>query len=171
MESQITYYVQNIFLSLPLGELVIIFCARYLIFIFIPIHLWFYSNSNTQIKHAIKESVWSVLLAVLFGTVISFVVGRERPFIIDEFNIISIIPPPLTSSFPSLHSAISIALIAPLIFKKHAFAYWLPIIALIVMLGRLAAGVHFISDILGGILVGIISFSLIRLGHAFLRRH
>jgi membrane-associated phospholipid phosphatase len=39
-----------------------------------------------------------------------------------------------------------------------------------VALGRVAAGVHYPSDILGGALVGLASFAIVRLGHKALRK-
>ncbi|MBI4592000.1 phosphatase PAP2 family protein [Candidatus Uhrbacteria bacterium] len=97
-------------------------------------------------------------------------VNRERPFEeLDEKPLIA--PFVRTASFPSAHAtlAFSMAAICHLFFPSM-FLYMLGA-ALVVALGRVAAGLHFFSDIIVGALVGFgvtpyaIAISMVALGY------
>ena len=83
------------------------------------------------------------------------IVQRPRPFVVNP-NITLLITPPTGTSFPSSHCCLAAASATVLLVKKR----WLGVIALILTLciafSRLYLYVHFPSDVLCGLLLGVI---------------
>lgn len=104
-----------------------------------------------------------ILNIVLWEWILKHIFHRLRPFQ-ELTDIVLLIPDPITSSFPSGHSSASwcFAILFSYFFWKRSqlsvIIIW--IVALWVTLSRLYLQVHYPSDILGGILVGISSASI-----------
>lgn len=92
-----------------------------------------------------------VLATMFFVTLIKFVVRRERPLPPGEFVTFRYD----AYSFPSGHSARLAALAVSTIFFAPTVGWVLAIIALMVALARVAVGVHYLSDIVTGLIVGV----------------
>lgn len=97
-------------------------------------------------------------LALCFLTselLFKLIIQRPRPFVVNP-NITLLISPPSGTSFPSSHSCLAAASATVLLVKKR----WLGIIALILAIciafSRLYLCVHFPSDVLCGLLLGVI---------------
>ena len=57
------------------------------------------------------------------------------------------------------------------LFHANRHAGWLGVLITFgVIIGRVTVGVHYPSDILGGILLGLVSYAIVRTGHAALRK-
>lgn len=105
------------------------------------------------------------LLALMFGGLLTNLflkewLARERPFnYLDELRLkeVLIIKKPSEYSFPSGHTTASFAtgIVLAYYFRK----YRIPIIslAIIISFSRMYLYVHFLTDILGGVIVGTIS--------------
>lgn len=59
-------------------------------------------------------------------------------------------------SFPSGHAIFFFALAAGVFSTNKRFGAWLYVAAILIGLGRIAAGVHYPSDILGGAILGVV---------------
>lgn len=79
------------------------------------------------------------------------------------------IPEPLNASFPSGHTAVSFAVAAALFLVDRRIGLVAGLVAASVAFGRVAVGVHFPSDILGGLVAGIASALLVRRLHRRVR--
>ena len=97
-------------------------------------------------------------LALSFLTselLLKLLIQRPRPFVVNP-NITLLITPPTGPSFPSSHSCLAAASATVLLVKKR----WLGVIALIMTLciafSRLYLYFHFPSDVLCGLLLGVI---------------
>jgi undecaprenyl-diphosphatase len=68
---------------------------------------------------------------------------------------------PLDDSFPSLHAASSFSFASALFFLHHPYApyalAWAPLVAF----SRLYLGVHYLSDLVGGIVIGVLCGALV----------
>ena len=136
----------------------IIFLGEYLIFIL----------ALAAVILILKERDWrrrtyftalviisTVLSRSIFTEIIQFYYHHPRPFVMLAIN--PLIEHAPTSSFPSGHlSFFSVALTVWLINRRAGL--WFMVGTLLIGLARVAAGIHWPIDILGGILVGSFSF-------------
>jgi membrane-associated phospholipid phosphatase len=109
---------------------------------------WFWDKSDTC--QAGATIAFIVLTAMLAVTLIKFVVRRERPqppgeFVTFKYDIYS---------FPSGHSARLAALAVGVTFFFPGLGWLAGIVTLGVATARVAVGVHFISDVVVGLVVG-----------------
>lgn len=84
------------------------------------------------------------------------IIDRARPYEVIE-GLELLIPKPVDSSFPSGHTASSFA-VACILFRKlpRKWGIWPLILAIIIAFSRLYLGVHFPSDIIFGMISGIL---------------
>lgn len=97
-------------------------------------------------------------------------VGRIRPSALRP-ELALLVEPPLDASFPSGHTAASFAAVFAL--KAAGSPLWRPALALALMIAfsRLYLYVHWPSDVLGGVLVGVLAgFLGTKLAEHFLQR-
>lgn len=146
----------------------IIFCANnfgyimvFLAFVFLIFHtdgVFDYRAPFLQFKNKIREITFvfsSALSAWIFATIIKSFISTPRPFLFFQ-NVKPLFFHGGMESFPSGHAMFFGALAMSLYFihKRMGFMYF--IVALIVGLARIIAGVHFPIDILIGYILGII---------------
>ncbi|OOP74332.1 phosphatase PAP2 family protein [Clostridium beijerinckii] len=96
-----------------------------------------------------------ILSAILGEGILKHVVQRIRPSAdIPAINLL--ISKPLSYSFPSGHTASSFAAAGVLgkYFKKYAFGFWG--LAALIAFSRLYLNVHYPTDVLAGIILGVI---------------
>ncbi|MDO5345871.1 MAG: phosphatase PAP2 family protein [Lachnospiraceae bacterium] len=120
----------------------------------------------------------AVLLALVIGAVITNLglknlVARIRPYDFSD-QVRLLIAPQVDFSFPSGHSCASFAA-ATVCWKRLPRRYSIPAMVLAVMIAfsRLYVGVHYPSDVLGGVLIGIFAGAAACLisGKVMLRRN
>lgn len=87
---------------------------------------------------------------------IRFFYDRARPFEVIP-DVYLLIPHPPGGSFPSGHAAFFFALAAGIWFYHRRLGTLFFIAAALISLSRIAAGLHWPSDILGGAVVGILA--------------
>lgn len=104
----------------------------------------------------------ALLIGVFFVNVVLkiYVFGRVRPY--DLANPISINPCMLTkmtadTSFPSGHSLASFECATVLMYKNRKWGIAALVIAIAVALSRLYLCVHFPTDVIGGVILGILN--------------
>jgi undecaprenyl-diphosphatase len=93
--------------------------------------------------------------------------GRERPYnILKNLNTFDIILK--DHSFPSGHTSASFAIATAIAFNMPQIAIIVYLIALIIGISRIYLGVHYPTDVAGGIIVGIGSAAIVHWGFSFL---
>lgn len=122
--------------------------------------IWIISSIIMMCFRKTRATGVMVLCAVAIGFVIGEIglknmVERLRPFIQNP-EVIPAIKPPSGYSFPSGHSCSSFAAATVLIVRDKKFGIPAIIIASLIAFSRLYNYVHFPSDVLGGILLGVI---------------
>lgn len=152
-------------LGRALPHWLVVFLATYLIWLMFAVALM-------SIRRIALERPWCFLLQVVLVIlsaraakfIISLIYFRLRPFASLEFNpLISMSS--LSASFPSAHAAIAWALVFFLWpyrkkFRLVGVAMLVP--AVLVTIGRVLAGVHFVSDVAAGVAVGLMVATLAR---------
>lgn len=151
-------------------NLIIIFSAKYLGYILLAFFLvLFFKNRNpegvaTRPYGAGKNFLFIPLISALvsrfvFTEIIRFFYFRPRPFVAEMFN--PLIEHAADSSFPSSHAAFYFALSAGVYSFNKKAGLWFFGVSLIIGVARVFAGVHYLTDVLGGLVLGIFSFWLI----------
>ena len=100
----------------------------------------------------------AVLLGLIFGLVlgnwtIKNIVARPRPCALTEIELI--IPYPSEYSFPSGHTLSSFIAATCVYLRNKKFGVWAYVLASLIAFSRLYLYVHFPTDIIGGVLLGI----------------
>ncbi|MBW8382385.1 MAG: phosphatase PAP2 family protein [Youngiibacter sp.] len=89
------------------------------------------------------------------------VIGRVRPFI--EYGLTVIIKRPESYSFPSGHAAMSFAVAGVFLFTGHRYRKAFLAFAVYVSISRVYLNVHYLTDILGGMFLGLsVSYITVR---------
>ncbi len=167
-ELTLMHEVQSLFLDVSWARALVAFCARWLIFVLPLCGLiaWRYKQVR---RHALVEMIWSVLLVALIAFAGEWIIARPRPFITDP-SLAVLVPPPQTMSFPSAHASIAYALAFVLFGWNRPLGIVALLIADLVVMGRVASGVHYPTDVLAGLVVGLLAFTAVRLGHRWVRK-
>ena len=135
----------------------VVFFASYLPWLSVAFFLlWFYfSSSPAKEKMCMFLTVAASALIARFGAVeiIRFFYHRPRPF-----SALDIHPLFLDGnwSFPSGHADFFFALSAAAYSYDKKLGVWLFAAAILISIGRVIAGAHYLSDILGGMVLGIL---------------
>jgi undecaprenyl-diphosphatase len=155
-------------LSSGTGQALVGFCARWVIYLFIPFAL--VARRSLDMRHAVYEASWTAVLAFSLSTMLATLIGRVRPYI-DVAGVHAIVPPNIQAgSFPSSHTAIAIGVATALAYHNVPLGIAAFLMAILVAFGRVAAGMHYPSDVLGSALVGVLSFIIVRAIHYGLER-
>jgi undecaprenyl-diphosphatase len=96
-----------------------------------------------------------VTLVEMTGFLIKQLVGRVRPPVADPTQPEQI-PLPISKSFPSSHASMAVVGAFTLGVLYPQWAPALVVLALVLMFSRVYLGVHYLGDILGGLVYGLI---------------
>ena len=127
-------------------------------------------------RRRLARSAWTGLAGVagagLLVQVIKRLVGRPRPRLeLSPWELMGPISDSDFHSFPSGHTATSFALAAFLAARYPRWAGWFYLGAALVAAGRVLGGSHYLSDVLGGIILGLmVGLPLVSLARALDRR-
>ena len=136
-----------------------VFLADYLFYILILVFLCIVlkeRNWRQRVYLAALTGIAVILSRGIATPVIRFFYDRPRPFIAD--NIEPLINHLATNAFPSGHLAIFTPIFLALFLINRRLGFWFFIGAILIGVGRVATGVHWPTDILGGIAIGTLSF-------------
>lgn len=122
--------------------------------------LIFFNISLFTKQSLLLKAMFCPLFAWFLGKIVKMAVNRKRPVQGME-NFTALTHSPLNDSFPSLHAASTTSLFIGLYLTDHPYAQVIGVWALIVTVSRLYLGVHYLSDLVGGILLGFLAGSLI----------
>ncbi len=148
-------------LSSSNGRMLIGFAARWLIYLFIP--FIFLVRKSTQLRDAVYGAAWTALLALMLSTALASIIGRVRPYL-ESKGIEAIVPPNAQAgSFPSSHTAVAVGIAIALSSANVPIGVAAFLVAFLVAFGRVAAGMHYVTDIVGGAVVGVLAFIIVKL--------
>jgi undecaprenyl-diphosphatase len=119
--------------------------------------LLFFGDYNAD--RAVLCSALALLAGVAVFCALKRMVGRERPSHLLRPSWVDLIPPD-RFSFPSGHSLTSFAFAASLSHWYPALEWPLAFLAVNIAVSRIVLGMHFLSDVLAGSILGILVGSL-----------
>ncbi len=138
-------------------DTLIIFCAEYVLYILLvtlvvlAASAW-YTGKQELLNGYLLAFAGAIIARFGIEPIIHLLYHRPRPFV--ALQIPHLITD-TTSSFPSGHTIFIFALATGLLFVNRRVAYAFFAAGLIVGLARIAGGVHYPSDILGGAVLGV----------------
>jgi undecaprenyl-diphosphatase len=116
--------------------------------------IWlFASTPNDGRREAVVAGVASAVVAIAVGLVLERMLNRPRPFV--ELGFQPLFPHAADSSFPSDHTLVGVALVGPMLWQSPKLGIWLFAWALIIGFARVAAGVHYPTDIIGSAILAL----------------
>jgi len=139
-------------------DLIIVFFAEYLAYIILAAFFAYLFFSAYSRKEKLVMAISAFFAAGIsrygFTSLLRFLWHRPRPFVALHLK-------PLFSeasySFPSAHAAFFFAFSTLIFFYNKRLGAIFFIASLFMSAGRIAAGVHYPSDIFGGMILGILS--------------
>jgi undecaprenyl-diphosphatase len=149
-----------------MDDLLIEFFATFLIWILYAglVVLWFIDG---RIR---KEQVIHALVAGAIAWVITYLIKyffpTDRPFVLNGGDV-NVLIKPLSSAFPSSHTALSFSLAVTIFMHDRKVGWWFLAGALLIGIARVFANVHYPHDILGGALVGALVAIIVEKTHMF----
>ncbi len=156
LDTQIFYMLNSLVGQSRTLDGVIVFFASYLAFILPVILLGLVILSQYP-----KREKWKMLAVIGMSSVVAlgitecirFFFPRPRPFL--ALSNVHTLFTDMAASFPSAHSTFFFAMSAAVYLynKKWGIGFFIAII--LITIGRVAAGVHYPSDILGGAVLGV----------------
>ncbi|PIR58006.1 MAG: hypothetical protein COU71_00970 [Parcubacteria group bacterium CG10_big_fil_rev_8_21_14_0_10_38_31] len=162
MNQIIFYFINSIAGQFGWLDFIIIFFADYFIFVLAlgALFLALYHKNEKQIIRNLSFIFISGIVAWVLVQIIKSYYFSPRPFLaLGEVR--QLIEHGTNDSFPSGHTAFSFAIATAVYFWKRKYAWIFFVGAMFVGLARIATGIHFPYDILGGIALGVIVTSSI----------
>ncbi len=141
-----------------LREAIIVGLANYLPYvtgvIFIIFLFWLYGSWRLRLEEGIIVALAAIFTRFPLGSIIKDAVARPRPF--TSLTHITPLIAETDFSFPSGHALFFFALATAIFCRDKAWGALFFVLAILIGFGRVAAGIHYPTDILGGATLGII---------------
>lgn len=152
-----TIAFNNFFAAHGWSTALAVIAADYLIFILAAVAVLVIlarAGSKMARVEAFRNLIASVVTTYIFQWVISKLWFRYRPFVVFH-TIKKLIADPVTlHSFPSGHATVAAALATVVYMYDKKWGKFAWALALVIALGRVAAGVHYFSDVTIGLALG-----------------
>ena len=101
----------------------------------------------------------SIILSFVFSLIIGVFFFEARPGVLYQINQLTQTLDPF--SFPSKHATVAAAVAVNVYSVNHRLGYWVFGLAVLIGTARVFTGVHYPTDIIAGLIVGIITSSLV----------
>ena len=132
------------------------------ILVFAVIVHWLFPRPAPSTRHVLLAAGFSFLLGLAINQFILLFVHRLRPY--DSGITHLLIAPSADYSFPSDHATASFAIAATFILHRMRLCgLAFSIAALLMIFSRVYVGTHYVSDVFGGALTGIVAAAMVRL--------
>lgn len=134
------------------------------------IGLWFSGHSTNEVKANRERAIYvvcSALLALGINQVFGFFWFRERPYLNQPVK--ALMPIAADSSFPSDHSAGSFSIAGSIVLGQKVCGLLLTVFAALVAVSRIYVGAHYPTDVIGGMIIGLMSSWVIERNHSLLQ--
>ncbi|WCK52932.1 undecaprenyl-diphosphatase [Aneurinibacillus sp. Ricciae_BoGa-3] len=147
-------------------DAIMCFITNYALVIYALILIAIWLAGNKMDKRSVLYAGITGVLAIVFNLIISKVYFEPRPFITHHVNLL--LPHPNDASFPSDHTSGAFGLAIAMLMFKPKWGYGMLVLAVLTGFSRIFVGHHYPGDVLGSIIVAIISAFLISKGKRLL---
>ena len=158
LDLQLFYLLNNLAGQSRILDFLFIFLAEYLAYVLVAIFviLLFFSayEKKEKIKIFFVTFISAIISRFVLVEIIRIFYHRPRPFI--THNVHQLITDSAWS-FPSGHAAFFFAMATAIYFYNKKWGIGFFIGAILITISRVIAGVHYPSDIIGGMVVGILT--------------
>jgi undecaprenyl-diphosphatase len=141
-----------------------IFCAQYMIYVVGVVFLIALARERNRKRQAYMLLVGiagEVIARGFIAEALYFIYHRARPFV--ELSITALVHHAPTASFPSGHVTFSFFLAFTLFLYNKKWGWTATILAILIAWGRVAVGVHWPTDVIGGALIaGLVFWGMIK---------
>lgn len=171
MDYAIVIYLNQLAAASPPLSGVVVFFAQYFPYLVGGLFVVFILTRPVPQKEkwfALAEGFGAALVARFgFVELIRTFVHRQRPFL---DHAVTALLSERSFSFPSGHAAFFFALSTVVFLHDRKWGWWFYAASFVIGLARVAAGVHFPTDILSGAVLGIaVGYVVIQAGRFFLK--
>lgn len=137
-----------------LGWLAVFFASyiQYVLGLLFLIFIWKKISTGKKWQVFLTGIAAIILSRGIITTIIRFFYHRTRPFL--EYNFVPLVPE-TDYSFPSGHMTFFFALSTVIYIHDKKWGIWFMTASALMGIARIAAGVHWPSDIVGGAAIGI----------------
>lgn len=143
-------------------DIIMAFFAQYALELYVVLFViaWFtLPKPNIEQRHALVIMGFSGILALIINVLIAHVWFRPRPFVtLPKGTFTQLIPHSADASFPSDHTAGSFGFAAGSWSKAQRWvSRSFTALAILVAMARVYGGIHWPTDVLAGVVIGLIS--------------
>jgi undecaprenyl-diphosphatase len=122
--------------------------------LFLALVVGLFLLGGRRLQRAAVAAAASAGLALAAAVGLSIAVARARPFASDPSHVRLLIPHAADAGFPSDHATAAFAIATALLVRDRRYGLPTLVLAFLLAAGRVAAGVHFPSDVLAGAALG-----------------
>ncbi len=122
---------------------------------------WWSGSDRTHVRHSVVSAGMAFLLGLVINQGLLLFIHRMRPYDAGVSHLL--IAPSADWSFPSDHATATISVCATFFLNKLASrTIVLFLAALLVCCSRIYVGTHYVTDIVGGALTGVMAALIVR---------
>jgi undecaprenyl-diphosphatase len=121
---------------------------------------WWSGADRRAKRHVLIAAGLAFILALGFNQLVLLGVDRMRPYLADVTTLL--VPPSVDPSFPSDNATVAFAIAATFAFSvMRRQAVWFTLAAVAVAFSRVYIGIHYVGDVLGGAVTGLLAATVV----------
>ena len=107
-------------------------------------------------------TLFTALMSTIFASIISFAIyllwQRPRPFVTYASEVSKLAIDTTAHSFPSAHTYLAFSISIAILLRGHTkLGISMILISIIIAISRIGSGLHYPSDIIGGVTIGLVA--------------
>jgi undecaprenyl-diphosphatase len=111
-------------------------------------------HRRQAVRRAAVAAGLSAGVALAIASVLANVVDRARPFVVESHQVHLFAPHAADPGFPSDHATAAFAIAVAILLRNRRWGAVLLAFAVVLAVGRVAMGIHWPSDVIGGAALG-----------------